>query len=304
MTKMKHKIVTGDVVDDFAGGIFHEINNIKHVNGDIAKKFLNIDGKYGVNIYSDILYKLARIQIPPEKAKKYWQEIISHFGVLCTALGRNVGVHVAVSDYFSNVNNQFKIPVLIEEGVLVHKEESAYRDGLTGLFNRRYFSQEIPQEVERFRRFGTPFSLLMLDIDHFKRFNDKHGHPAGDTALRTVADVINQSARNYDKAVRYGGEEFAVILPQTRRTEAAVAAERIRSTVEEQPIIHEGRKLDSLTMSIGIATFPIDALEATGLVHRADQALYLAKRRRNAVVAYCDYNRRLPQYQREYGQLA
>jgi len=283
-----------------ASNVISSINSLKHVEGGVLGEFMNMDNNHGDSVYPDIIYKLTRMHVSPAKAKKCWNDIISHYQKLCKVLDRNVGIHVAVSDYFSNIKSMLKHPVLIEEGELVHREESAYRDGLTGLFNRRYFNQEMPREVERFRRFGIPFSLLMLDLDHFKRFNDKYGHQAGDTALRVVADVILQSARVYDKAVRYGGEEFAVILPQACRTEASVAAERIRVSVEEQSILHEGRNLGSITVSVGIATFPIDALEVIGLVRRADQALYVAKRRRNAVVAYCDYNRRMPRHPPEH----
>lgn len=106
-----------------------------------------------------------------------------------------------------------------------------------------------------------------------------------------MAKTFAFSARAYDTVVRYGGEEFAVILPQTSRKDAALAAERIRVAVEQQTIIYEGRNLGNISVSIGIATCPIDSLGMVGLVQRADQALYVAKRKRNCVVAFCDYNR-------------
>ena len=289
----------GNDSNNVADDVIAAINNSSCVDDGPVKGCLELEKKYGTVVYSDIIYKLTRLHISPELAKQYWADIISHMKNLSKALDRNVGIHLAMCDYFSNINNYIKKPVLIEERILEHKEESAYRDGLTGLFNRRYFNQEMPTEIERFRRFGIPFSLLMLDLDHFKKFNDTYGHQAGDMALKVVADVISQSARIYDKTVRYGGEEFAVIMPQSCRTEALVAAERIRAAVEEHPLIYDGEDLEAITVSIGIATYPIDALEMVGLVRRADQALYVAKRRRNAVVAYCDYNRRGPRYSQE-----
>ena len=214
-------------------------------------------------------------------------------------MGRNVGIHIAISDYFANIKKYFKNPVLIEERSLANKEDGAYKDALTGLFNRRYFDQEMPSGIAKFRRFGIPFSLLMLDLDHFKRFNTKHGHQAGDAALQTVAEVLRQSIRVYDRVTRYGGEEFAIILHQSSRSDAALVAEKIRALIKEQSIVYNGLSLGGITVSIGIATCPIDALDVPSLLRRADQALYVAKRQRNSVVAFCDYNRTIPQHVQE-----
>jgi len=227
----------------------------------------------------------------PESAKKTWMSILRHAHELSGKLERNVGLPMAACDYLSTIHALVKHPVLIEENELRNKEENASRDWLTGLFNRRYFHKELLKEAERFRRFGTPFSLLMADVDHFKRFNDQHGHPAGDTALKTVAEVLTRIARVYDKTVRYGGEEFAVILPQTDRKEAIIVAERIRETMEKRSIVHDGLPLGMLTLSIGVGAYPLDALDMADLVRRADQALYLAKCRRNCVAALLDYHR-------------
>ena len=153
-----------------------------------------------------------------------------------SALGRNVGLRIALYDLFVNKHHIMKQPIMLEDVLLEHKEECAFKDSLTGLYNRRYFNQEVPREIERFRRFGIPFSLLMLDLDRFKHFNDNFGHLAGDEALKTVAEVLSNSARIYDRIVRYGGEEFAIILPQASRKEALVSAERIRAAVEWHPI--------------------------------------------------------------------
>jgi len=126
----------------------------------------------------------------------------------------------------------------------------------------------------------------MLDLDHFKRVNDQYGHMAGDAALKTVAQIITRIARSCDKAVRYGGEDFAVILPQTSRKEALAVAERIRKAMEKRSVTHDGDRAVHITLSAGVITYPVDARDRTDLVRRADQALYLAKCTRNCVVAY------------------
>jgi len=184
-------------------------------------------------------------------------------------------------------------PVIVEVQVLLQKERGALVDELTGLFNRRYFNDAIHREVERFKRFGQRFSLVMLDVDHFKRFNDTYGHLAGDDALQTVAGVLRDTARSFDHVVRYGGEEFALILPHTDTEQASAASERLRLAVERQPVPVQDQPVQ-LTVSLGVATFPEDAINARDLVGRADEALYEAKRTRNRTCSYIEKNRQFP----------
>lgn len=243
---------------------------------------------YGPEVYSEALYGLSRLELPPEEARESLLAIVAHQHGLCAALKRTVGLITATCDYFMHVRPMVREPILVEVRLLQQKEESAYRDELTGLFNRRSFNQEVPREMERFRRFAQPFSLLMLDLDHFKDFNDTHGHSAGDQALRDVAGILLDSARLYDRVVRYGGEEFAIILPQTSSAEACAVAERIREALARHRVDYLGQDLGPVTVSIGLALFPRDALDMAGLVQSADQALYSAKKRRNCVEQYSD----------------
>jgi len=247
--------------------------------------------EYGEEIYSEGLYRLSRLELPPPEARETIQAVIQHQDGLCQALGRTVSLVTAMCDYFTQVEPMLREPILVEVNLLRQKEESAYKDELTGLFNRRSFNQEIPREMERFRRFGQPFTLLMLDLDHFKDFNDAYGHSAGDQALRDIAQILGETARLYDRAVRYGGEEFAVILPQASREEATRVAERIRQTMEQHTIAYDGQDLPPITVSIGLACFPADALDMATLVQRADQALYQAKVTRNSVRPFSDVQR-------------
>jgi diguanylate cyclase (GGDEF)-like protein len=250
----------------------------------------------GDEIYTEALYRLSRLELTPDEARKTVQAILRHQDGLCQSLGRNVSMVTAMCDYFMQVNPMLREPVLVEVNLLRQREENAYRDELTGLYNRRAFNQEIPKEMERFRRFGHPFTLLMLDLDRFKDFNDAHGHSAGDQALRDIAQILGETARLLDSVVRYGGEEFAVILPQTTREEAVGVAERIRLVVQKHHMVFVGKKLPAITVSIGLACFPTDALDMASLVQRADQALYQAKATRNSVHPYSDHQRNHTRY--------
>ncbi|MBN2340452.1 MAG: diguanylate cyclase [Deltaproteobacteria bacterium] len=151
-------------------------------------------------------------------------------------------------------------------------------DGLTGLYNHRYFQQALDKEISRSQRLNHPVSLMMIDIDHFKQYNDSFGHPQGDAALKNIAGALQRSIRSYDLAARYGGEEMVVILPQVPPNKALSLAERIRTAVAELPFrgatdTHRVK----LTVSIGIAGIPAHAKIKSELIERADQALYLAK---------------------------
>jgi len=166
--------------------------------------------------------------------------------------------------------------------------EEIYRlstvDGLTQIFNKRYFVETLERELSRARRYDRPLALMMFDIDHFKRCNDTYGHRAGDHVLRHMADIVRQRARKVDVVARYGGEEFAVILPEIDELGAAQFAETVREMVEQEEFSFEGRRIP-LTISIGVAELEPEVANADDLIKRADARLYLAKQSgRNRVV--------------------
>jgi diguanylate cyclase (GGDEF)-like protein/PAS domain S-box-containing protein len=166
-------------------------------------------------------------------------------------------------------------------------EELARRDGLTNLCNHRTFNELLKDETVRTQRFNRPVSLLMLDIDHFKRVNDACGHQAGDAILKGLSDLLVKQARAVDHVCRYGGEEFTVILPETDKAAAMQTAERLRAAVERQAFdIGDGTTVP-ITVSIGVATYPEQADSPEDVVKAADVALYAAKRAgRNRVSPY------------------
>ncbi len=163
-------------------------------------------------------------------------------------------------------------------------EQLSVTDALTGLLNRRYIVERLMEEIRRSNRHGYPMSFMMLDVDEFKSYNDNFGHPAGDEALKMVGSVLRETLRAADVAARFGGEEFAILLPQTTSNEARIIAERIRANIEQTKFPHR-----SITISIGLASCSAELCQDADLVSAADQALYRAKRGgRNRVLAFED----------------
>lgn len=158
--------------------------------------------------------------------------------------------------------------------MLEQLKELAITDGLTQLYNSRHFYQQLEIEINRFNRYSRQLSLLLIDIDHFKRYNDSHGHLEGDKILREAARLIASCMRNLDSAYRYGGEEFTVILPETDISAAANVAQRIRKTIEKN--LRSDVDRETITVSIGVTEYAAgDCL--TEFIRRADRAMYLAK---------------------------
>lgn len=155
--------------------------------------------------------------------------------------------------------------------------QQSIRDALTGMFNRRYMEESLDREVARAARAGRPVGVIMLDIDHFKRFNDQFGHAAGDAILRELGTFFASQIREADIACRYGGEEFALIMPDAGLEVARLRAEKIREAVKRMEVQHAGRLLGPVTISLGLAEFPQHGPTGHMVVERADAAMYRAK---------------------------
>jgi diguanylate cyclase (GGDEF)-like protein len=181
-----------------------------------------------------------------------------------------------------------QLAIAIETGRLFQEvHRLAITDELTGLFNHRHFYSQLEQELRRTRRYGHPLSLIMLDVDLFKQYNDLHGHLAGDEALRLIAARLKKSTRSADIVARYGGDEFGIILPETEPRQAWVQAERVRSVMERDPFGQLTPDGNRLTMSLGVACLGPDMGTAEDLVRAADQALYCAKAAGGNQTAVC-----------------
>lgn len=167
-------------------------------------------------------------------------------------------------------------------------ERLAITDSLTGLYVRRHFSERLEEELRRSKRYGFMFAFLMLDIDDFKRCNDTYGHLVGDVVLKDIARIIKDNVREIDIAGRYGGEEMALVLPETTRDSARVVADRLRRRIAEYVFKAYDEKL-KISVSCGISIFPDDADDAKALVDKADEALYIAKKSGKNVV--CEWKK-------------
>jgi diguanylate cyclase (GGDEF)-like protein len=196
------------------------------------------------------------------------------------------GLEAGAVDYVTKPINPLLVRVRVQIQMELRRarkrlEELATTDGLTGLANRRCFDERMTIEFDRLKRTGSRLSVIMIDVDHFKLFNDAYGHQAGDYCLRNVAKVIHLGARRpADLAARYGGEEFICLLPEVDQAGAQVVAEKIRKGIEELAIEHRQSTTGSfVTASLGIATCACNAnLTANQLIAIADDALYMAKR--------------------------
>jgi diguanylate cyclase (GGDEF)-like protein len=154
----------------------------------------------------------------------------------------------------------------------------AVRDPLTGLANRRVLEEELPRQLARAADRQTPLAIAMIDLDRFRDFNERHGHPAGDIMLQSFGALLQGFRREDDIACRYGGEEFLLLMPATTAAEAAARLEGLLAAVAETVILHEGRRLEPPTASIGVAEFPGHGCDGVAVVAAADEALYRAKR--------------------------
>lgn len=247
----------------------------------------------GQRFYSDLIYALTRIRFDESKANDLWNQLITHKWGMSERMGRNVGIRVAALDFFHNVMGDLRSMEIIESAKLIETASLAVTDGLTGLFNHRQFHEHLGRTLQQAEENGKSVCLCILDIDHFKKYNDINGHIAGDTALREVARILVDSSSGHFVA-RYGGEEFGVVMYGLTREEGWDIAEEMRVRVAKHAFPNEmvlpGGKL---TLSAGLAEFPRDAFLPGELIEMADRALYVAKREgRNRVSSEVSDRRR------------
>jgi diguanylate cyclase (GGDEF)-like protein len=210
-----------------------------------------------------------------------------------------VGFYVIYTDVVSRMHRSLehelereqaraaRAALLVEElrGANFRLREMSHTDELTEVGNRRNFDMRLREEISRSSRFGHPFTLLMIDIDQFKKFNDEFGHPKGDAVLRALGALMRSVSREGDVPCRVGGEEFAFILPETGKAEGLIFAERFRRRVEASVMAPDSQ--NPMTVSVGLAAFPGDGRTPDEIVWAADEALYESKRAgRNRVTAY------------------
>jgi diguanylate cyclase (GGDEF)-like protein len=243
--------------------------------------------KSGRADYQALALTVADLSTTEEAARRTFEILSSHQERLSLQIGREAGLKTAALDLLENIEQALKLEDGGNAPSYFQLEQMAFYDQLTGLHNYRFFGMRIEEELRRAKRYRHQLSLLMLDIDHFKKFNDTHGHPGGNIALRHLAVMLKEAARETDIVARYGGEEFAIILPETTKRLAVETAARLRSNIEASPVALEDGSHHRITVSIGVATFPRDAWSLEALIEGADAALYQSKKAgRNRVTSF------------------
>ena len=230
----------------------------------------------GKQVISCIFEILTNLDLSPSEAEEHWEKVVDHCHKLSSSLGREVNLRTAVCDYFCSINKSLHNPKIIEIHLFEKTAKSSTFDSLTGLFNRNGFDDALNREISRAKRYDSNLSLLFLDLDDFKQVNDSFGHMAGDEALKRAAQIVMTEKRSEDIAARYGGEEIAILLPETGKAEGWLLGERIRKRLEEATIIYDEQTI-KITLSGGLAAYPIDANDGMTLLKNADKAMYRAK---------------------------
>src|SRR6266478_831945 len=193
---------------------------------------------------------------------------------LSELLRRPVSLKTALVDVLASAG-WFRVPILIEYDDLKKLQLNAVTDPLTGLYNRRLFGETFEKELNRARRYGLPLGLVVLDLHRFKEVNDKHGHPRGDEVLRSAAATLRKALRTSDSAFRIGGDEFALLLPQTDAEQALALSRRVETVFAE--MLRPLQLTVGVSMDHGVATFPQDGEQAEQLIRVADERLYRLK---------------------------
>ncbi len=197
-----------------------------------------------------------------------------------------IGVILPTGSVILTFTVAYVIKYIITSRDYEHTYKLAVTDGLTEMYNHRYFQEQMKNNIENSKRYGAPFSLIMVDIDFFKKFNDKYGHQSGDAVLRQVAQTIKKNIRSTDIPCRYGGEEMSVILTNTKKEEAALVAQKICEAVRNREFELATGDWTHVTISLGVASMPEDGKEPQELIEYADRCLYIAKENgRNQVVS-------------------
>jgi diguanylate cyclase (GGDEF)-like protein len=217
---------------------------------------------------------ITHLDLRETQCVQLWDEMLVRRRELSEHLGRQVALKTALMDVLSSAG-LFRVPIIIEYDELKTLQLNAVTDPLTGLYNRRLFGEAFEKELNRARRYGLPLGLVIMDLHRFKEVNDQHGHPRGDDVLRAAATTLKKALRTSDSAFRIGGDEFALLLPQTDADQALALSRRVETVFAET--LQALQLSVSVNMDHGVATFPQDGEQADQLIRVADERLYRLK---------------------------
>jgi diguanylate cyclase (GGDEF)-like protein len=264
----------------------------------LLRRLDDLTWESGVSAHAALLLILTRLAFDELEARRHWEGIVRHREALVASIGRDVGLRVAVLDYFVNFNRRLVHPTLIDLELLDETGKASGVDPLTGLGDERAFRGAVQAELRRAKRYAQAASVVILDLDDFRAVRERVGDLVAERLLREAAIVVSNHIRDIDLAARPGDDEFALLLPQTDRPGALLVAERCRASVESHFARREsaGRPA-GLRVSAGVATYPVDARLPDELLARAAQALYEAKASgKNAVRAHTADRRRFDRF--------
>src|SRR5271168_2610968 len=217
---------------------------------------------------------ITHLDLREAQCVQLWDEMLTRRRELSEHMERQISLKTALMDVLTSAG-LFRVPILIEYDELKKLQLNAVTDPLTGLYNRRLFSEAFEKELNRARRYGQPLGLVILDLHRFKEVNDKHGHPRGDEVLRAAATTLKKALRTSDSAFRIGGDEFALLLPQADAEQALALSRRVETVFAET--LQSLQLSVSVNMDHGVATFPQDGEQADQLIRVADERLYRLK---------------------------
>ena len=217
---------------------------------------------------------ITHLDLRENQCIQLWDEMLTRRRELSDNLGRQVALKTALMDVLTSAG-LFRVPIVLEYDDLKTLQLNAVTDPLTGLYNRRLFGESFEKELNRSRRYGSQLGLVILDLHRFKEVNDKYGHPRGDEVLRAAATTLKKALRTSDSAFRIGGDEFALLLPQTDADQALALSRRIETVFAET--LHSLQLTVSVNMDHGVAVFPQDGEQADQLIRVADERLYRLK---------------------------
>jgi diguanylate cyclase (GGDEF)-like protein len=220
----------------------------------------------------------THLDLRETQSLQLWDEVLTRRRELTNTLGRQISLKTVLMDVLSS-SGLVRVPVILEYDELKKIQLNAVTDPLTGLYNRRLFAESFEKELNRARRYGLPLGIVILDLHRFKEVNDKYGHPRGDEVLRAAATTLQKALRTSDSAFRIGGDEFALLLPQTDAAQAIALSRRIETVFAET--LRPLQLSFSVTMDHGVATFPQDGDQSDQLIRVADERLYRFKHANN-----------------------
>ena len=220
----------------------------------------------------------THLELRESQSLQLWDDVLTRRRELSGTLARPISLKTALMDVLSSTG-LVRVPVILEYEELKKIQLNAVTDPLTGLYNRRLFAESFEKELNRARRYGLPLGIVILDLHRFKEVNDKYGHPRGDEVLRAAASTLQKALRTSDSAFRIGGDEFALLLPQTDAAQALALGRRIEAVFAET--LRPLQLTFAVTMDHGVATFPQDGDQSDQLIRVADERLYRFKHANN-----------------------